>query len=125
MGKLFNPYEWIPKTEKKQRFCSIEKPKNTAVIESEIEEIICRIENFRIDLTENYADWLSIGFSLAAEFGENGRGYFHRVSKLHSAYDLYACNLQFDRCLRGQKGGISIKTFFYLAKSAGVNISIK
>ena len=118
----FNPYDWIPKPEKRLQSYSIPQFKSTSDIESDIDTIVCRIESYKIDLTMNYKDWLSIGFSLAAALGENGRGYFHRVSRFHSDYDYQACNLQFDKCAKRQKSGISIKTFFYLAQSAGIDV---
>jgi hypothetical protein len=123
-SQKFNPYDWIPKPKKQAQFCPVSQTKSTSGIESDIDTIICRIESYKLDLTLNYADWLSIGFSLAAALGENGRGYFHRVSRFHPDYNYQACNLQFDKCLKRQKSGISIKTFFYLAQSAGIDIRV-
>lgn len=120
----FNPYDWIPKPEKQVTPAPVARTKNATGIESDIEVVVSRIESYRLDLTLNYADWLSIGFSLAADLGESGRGYFHRVSRFHPDYNYQACNLQFDKCLKRQKGGISIKTFFYLAQSAGIDIRV-
>lgn len=120
----FNPYDWIPKPEKQVTHYPFAKPKSTAGIESDIEVIVSRIESNRLDLTLNYADWLSIGFSLAAELGESGRDYFHRLSRFHPDYDYQACNLQFDKCLKRGKSGVSIKTFFFLAQQAGIDIRV-
>lgn len=120
----FNPYDWIQRPEKQIPSYPVSKPKSTTSIESDIEVIVSRIESYKIDLTLNYADWLSIGFSLAAALGETGRSYFHRVSRFHPDYNYQACNLQFDKCLKRQKSGISIKTFFYLAQSAGIDIRV-
>lgn len=120
----FNPYDWIPKPKKQEQFCPVSHNKSTSGIESDIDTIVCRIERYKLDLTLNYADWLSIGFSLAASLGESGRVYFHRVSMFHPDYDYQACNLQFDKCVKRGKGGISIRTFFYLAQSAGIDIIV-
>jgi len=64
-----------------------------------------------VDITSSYAAWFEIGCSLAAEFGENGRGYFHQISQHHPNYRIDKTNLQYDRCF---KGGYSytIATFF-------------
>lgn len=120
----FNPYDWITKPNKQLQTPQFPQFKGTSDIELDIDTIVCRIESYKIDLTMNYKDWLSIGFSLADALGENGRGYFHRVSRFHSDYDYQACNLQFDKCVKRQKSGNSIKTFFYLAQSAGIDIRV-
>lgn len=125
MEKIFNPYEWLPITSQQQGYRVIRESSCSTINETEIDEIVSRIENLRLDITRNYKDWLSIGFALVSELGEYGREYFHRVSRFHPDYNIYSCNIQFDKCIRSPKGGISIKTFFYLAKSAGINIRIK
>lgn len=122
MEKLFNPYEWIPKTEEHPHFKKMQKSRSAVAIENEVENIITRIENRQIDLTINYTNWVVIGFSFASEFGEAGRDYFHRVSKFHPDYKIHTCDLQFDFCLKRPQGRITVKTFFFLAKSAGINI---
>lgn len=120
----FNPYDWIQKPEKQKIQVPAATITPTTDQTRDIEVVVSRIENYRLDLTLNYADWLSIGFSLAADLGESGRGYFHRVSRFHPDYDYQACNLQFDKCLKRNKSGISIKTFFFLAQQAGIDIRV-
>lgn len=124
MTKKFNPLEWLPKPEKKTIPRPAARQVTTAGVEQEIEVIVSRIESYRLDLTLNYADWLSIGFALASELGEFGRDYFHRVSCFHPDYNFEQCNLQFDKCLKRNKTGVSIKTFFYLAHGAGIDIRV-
>ena len=119
----FNPYDWLQKPEKQKIPRPAARQAQSAGIEHEIEVIVSRIENYRLDLTLNYADWLTIGFALADAMGEGGRDYFHRVSRFHPNYDFQQCNIQFDKCLRRNKSGISIKTFFYLAQGAGISIN--
>ncbi|MBW8334853.1 MAG: PriCT-2 domain-containing protein [Prolixibacteraceae bacterium] len=120
----FNPYKWLPKTDWQSRPRTNAGPKSTTGIAHDIEVIVSRIESNRLDLTLNYSDWLSIGFSLAAELGESGRDYYHRLSRFHPDYSYQACNLQFDKCLKRGKSGVSIKTLFYLAQSAGIDIRV-
>ena len=129
-AKSFNPYEWIPTSERilkqdklPEAYNSI-KSKRTSSIEFDIEVIVSRIESFRIDLTLNYQDWLKIGFGLADALGEAGRGYFHRVSCFHPDYSYQACNLQFDKCQKRNVNGATIKSFFRLAKEAGIDIRV-
>jgi hypothetical protein len=118
----FNPDEWLmkPKTAKQKPTVSRDKTKTGT--EHDIEVVTRRIEAHQLDLTMNYQDWLNIGFALSDEFGESGRGYFHRLSRFHPDYNHDECNRQFDKCLKGRRSGVSIKTFFYLAQSAGINI---
>ena len=52
-----------------------------AVADNDIETYISTIEQSGIDITGNYATWRDLGFSLAEEYGETGRDYFHRISK--------------------------------------------
>jgi len=121
--KKFNPYDWIPNQKDLIKTLPARPNNNISGVQNDIEVIIQRIEGYQLDLTANYHDWLSIGFSFADELGEIGREYFHRISKFHPKYNFQECNRQFDKCLNRQQRGVSIKTFFYLAQSAGVNIN--
>jgi len=120
--KTFNPQDWLtqptpqPKVTEQQTF-------NTDSQTDEVERIIQSIEANRTDITSSYTDWVNIGFAFSDEFGENGRNLFHRVSQFHPNYSTQECNKQFDNCLRSKGHGISIKTFFYLAKDAGIDIT--
>lgn len=117
---IFNPHDWIdvPVAQK-----SIQKTYDHPVNpDEEIEIITCRIEDARLDLTCNYHDWLIIGFALSDEMGEAGRSYFHRLSCFHPKYKPAECDQQYDRCMKRGRRGISIRSFYYLAQQAGVNI---
>ena len=122
--KKFNPYDWIPKPQKNKPAPRQQPVRNPGGTQYEVEIIIRRIEANQLDLTANYMDWLSIGFSLADEFGESGRNYFQRVSQFHPDYDYKNCSKQFDKCIRQHKCGITIKTFFYMCRNAGINIKV-
>lgn len=121
-SKKFNPYDWIQG--KTNLVPTIATEKVLLPMHNDIEVIVSRIEDYRLDLTVNYQDWLSIGFALADEIGEPGRGFFHRLSKFHPSYDYNECDKQFDKCLVRQQRGISIKTFFFMAQSAGIDIRV-
>lgn len=92
-------------------------------ISDEINLIISRIEASAIDIAPNYADWRDLGFALADALGESGRQYYHRLSRFYSKYTETETNNQFDNCLKAKKQGITIKTLYHLAKSAGINIA--
>lgn len=77
------------------------------------------IETNGIDITEHYGDWFAIGQSLAAEFGEAGRGWFHTVSAQSPKYRADACDKQYTRCMR-TCARMSIATFFWHCKHHGI-----
>lgn len=92
-------------------------------VSSEINLIVSRIEASAIDIAPNYADWRDLGFALADALGESGRQYYHRLSRFYSGYTETETNKQFDNCLKAKGHGVTIKTLYHLAKSAGINIA--
>lgn len=87
-------------------------------------EIIDQIVSRRLNLCENYHEWLRIAFALAHQFNERGREYFHIVSQYSSKYDPVVADKQFSACLKHYNAGgqATIATFYYYCKSAGVRI---
>lgn len=75
----------------------------------------------RIDITKQYENWFKIGCALAYEFGEDGRYWFHLVSRVYEQYNEGDCDIQYNRCLKYKKDdGVKIGTFFYICKRYGV-----
>lgn len=95
---------------------------NESDVEKEISLVVNRIVAAGIDLTNDYNDWLRLGFALVDALGEGGREHFHHLSSLCPKYEPKACDRQYDACLHGQGGGVTIATFFHMAKEAGVDI---
>lgn len=91
----------------------------------EVERIIREIEQRSIDIAPDYKDWMELGFALADGFGENGREYYHRISRFHSDYQREKTDRQFTNCLRANGHGITIRSFFHLAGRAGIPLSTK
>jgi hypothetical protein len=120
----FNPGKWLNQLKPNRKFNPAPMDKNLTRIQYHVEVILRRIENYRLDLTCSYEDWLKLGFAFAHEFGKTGRNYFHRVSKFHPEYDPAKCDEQYEKCLKRGKSGVSIKTFFAAARDAGVNIRV-
>ena len=75
------------------------------------------------DITSSYDEWLKAGFALADGLGENGRDIYHLISSLYPNYNQAECDKQFDACLKSHGHGVTIKTFFHMAKQAGVDIA--
>jgi len=99
-------------------------PTPGADLQGDIELVTQRIEEAGIDLTADYGDWLRIGFALADAIGESGRSYFHRLSRFYPSYNQQECDRQYDNCLRSTGHGVTIRTFFQLAKDHGISVSI-
>ena len=74
------------------------------------------------NITEDYHSWLVVSFALASTFGEAGREYFHVVSKQSAKYNAKKSDQQYDIALNRKSSGITIGTFFYFCKEAGIEI---
>lgn len=90
--------------------------------QSQVEALITIINSKTIDIAPNYDEWLSIGFSLANEFGERGRQYYNAISQFYTGIRTISANDQYTKCLKGDGSGITIKTFFFLCKVAGIEL---
>lgn len=77
-----------------------------------------------INLCDDYHTWLKLGFALSEQFGEDGRDYYHELSKMSSKYKHSVCDKQFTACLRAKGTGnpVNISTFYYLAQKNGVAV---
>jgi hypothetical protein len=93
---------------------------NNSTRANDVESVISQLEANRIDITSDYHDWLSVAFALANEFGEAGRGYFHRVSRFHPGYRPTETDQQYSECLNRGRSGKTIRSFFWLAGQYGV-----
>jgi predicted P-loop ATPase len=96
------------------------KPLNFIHTQSKFEKVMERIDT---DITGNYHQWRDIGFAIASEFGESGRGYYHHISSYSPTYDAKTCDKQYTYCCRPYNGGIKIGTFYYYAKLNGIDVS--
>lgn len=91
----------------------------------DVEKTVSRIEAARIDITNGYDNWLKLGFALADGFGINGLPFYKRLSQFYPGYNPSECESQFHNCLKGNRKGITIKTFFQIAKEHGISIKEK
>lgn len=98
-------------------------PKDVDVTEH-IETVVGRIEAGGVDIAPDYDTWLRVGFAMADGLGERGRTFFHRVSRLYAGYSQAETDKQFTNCLNGKGHGVSIATFFEVARRAGIEIGV-
>lgn len=118
-NKTFNPFEWLDPTPKP---CSISMKYGQSDMYTNIEEITQQIESANIDIAPSYAEWRDLGFALADALGEDGRRYYHRLSRFYPNYSSDETDKQFNACLNAHGHGITIRTLFHLAKQAGISL---
>ncbi|MDD2214970.1 MAG: DUF3987 domain-containing protein [Bacteroidales bacterium] len=124
--KTFNPANWQPVEPAKQISLPAQSlPFGEVGGASDLELVVTRIESASIDIAPNYADWRDLGFALADALGESGRNYYHRLSRFYPSYSQSETDKQYSACLASHGHGVTIKTLYHLAKSAGIDIAIK
>ena len=119
--ETFIPSDWLPSDIRQvpEPQASHPEPKD------DIELITQRIEATRTDITAGYSNWRDLGFALADALGESGRSIYHRLSRFNNGYTPEECDRQYDRCLNAHGTGITIRTFFQLAKEHGISLTTK
>ncbi|WP_307756621.1 PriCT-2 domain-containing protein [uncultured Alistipes sp.] len=104
---------WIsPKEEHKKNQKTLFWFERAAFVSMLVEEIERRF----VDITDGYEAWFAIGCSLASSMGEDGRSFFHRVSRFHLKYDRRQCDQQYDGCM-AFKDRYTIGTLFHYCKA--------
>ena len=88
--------------------------KNNNDYENDIEKIVREIEHRRIDITNNYHDWMLVAMALAGTCGATGEHYFHRISQFHPKYDNAEAHRMYQSCVRNTHGAVGIGTIVYL-----------
>ena len=87
-----------------------------------IESIINYLEKHNKSITLGYERWSRVGYALKNEFGEDGREYFHDLSKLDGkgVYSYQKVNTQFDNGDRRHGDHkVTIASILFLAKEQG------
>jgi predicted P-loop ATPase len=81
------------------------------------------MQKINTDIAPDYHEWINVGFAIASEFGEEGRNYFHHVSSFSSKYNQKDCDDKYTSLLRSNNSGVTIATFYYYCKRAGIETS--
>ncbi len=130
--KIFNPKAWIPADSKPapqpqshQNQPQTATPASGNELATDIETITQRIEASCTDIAPTYAQWRDLDFALSDALGENGRSYFHRLSTFYPGYDAANADDQYTKCLRAHGTDVTAKTFFQLAKDAGIPVGTR
>lgn len=109
----------------KPKPAGLKKLPQTIFVQNDFDEIVNQVINRGIDMVDSYQDWLRICFSLADHFGEGGRHYFHLLSRVNHKYKTDKCDKQYTACLKAGKTGITISTFYWYCKQAGIETASK
>jgi hypothetical protein len=126
MKDQFNPTDWLPQEANLLSKRQSSAIRNSAFTQQEdIGEIVQKIESNQIDITGDYSTWRNLGFALSDALGGAGRDYYHRISRFHPEYDPKECDKQFEACLKAKGSGITISTFFHIAKDHGILLEPK
>ncbi len=100
-----------------------EKVQDVVFSKNDFDRLINQIESQELNLCEAYHEWLRIAFSFVHQFKEDGRQYFHQVSKQSPKYSKRITNDQYDACLKAEGSNTTtISTFYYYCKQAGLQI---
>ena len=121
--KIFFAQDWenVPSEIQQKDMPSITPLYNK--VEEDVEHFVREIEQRAIDITPNYKDWVELGFALVDGLGENGREYYHRISRFYPNYQREETDKQYTHCLQSKGQGITIRSFFHLANQAGISLA--
>ena len=75
------------------------------------------------NIAESYSDWLRLGFALADGLGSGGRELYHQLSAMSTKYNEAQCEKKWQQCLARGNGRTTVKTFYFMAQQAGVDLS--
>jgi hypothetical protein len=95
------------------------KTNNSESTRNSVEKNINALQEKRIDIAIDYETWFSIGCSIANEFGEYGRNYFHIISRISNKYTESKAEKQYNHCLKNRYN-YNIATFFFYCKKNNV-----
>jgi len=111
--------QYLPK-ENKNATKKFQSFKFSGHFQSKFETVLSRINT---DITQNYTDWIKIGFAIASEYGENGLDYFKQISQFHPDYDEYKCERKYRSLLSDKASGVKIASFYYVCQQYGIDIT--
>ena len=99
-------------------------PSGDVYLYDEVKFIVFTLVNRHIDITTPYEEWIKLGFALVDGLGEDGRELFHQLSSMNAEYNYEECDKKYTSCMKGNGKGITIQTFFKMAKDVGVDLKL-
>ncbi|MDQ6479828.1 BT4734/BF3469 family protein [Dyadobacter sp. LHD-138] len=117
-SKVYSIQNRIPEKPKSER--QIEK--DATELEKWVSVLTDRIETHTMDICNDYGtEWLLIAFSLSV-LKENGRSYFHRISKQNAKYNEKDTDAKFDNALKTSRF-TNIAKLVSICKDYGIDTS--
>lgn len=110
-SKIFKQY--LPKKETK-------KVPKQVFVKSDFDEMVNQAS--RLNLFEDYKDYIELSFALVSEFKSGGRSYFHALCSGSSKYNREQADKHYDIALRRSGTGITIKSVYFKFKEAGISL---
>jgi hypothetical protein len=123
--KKFNPGEFLNKektTSPAPQQASSANFIPTNDLAADIQSLVEQVEASAIDITAGYECWRDIGFALVEALGEDGRDFFHRLSRFNASYDPAEADKQYTACLRSRGSGITPRSLFHIAQQHGITV---
>jgi len=120
LNEQSQPFKDYVKRETKAEIKAFESFKGGDHYQHKFERVLSRVN---CDITQGYDNWVKLGFAIASEYGESGLDYFKQLSQYHPDYDAYKTEKKYRSLLGDRNSGITIRTFYYLCKLNGIDIS--
>ena len=89
--------------------------------EDKVGEMVRECVSLGKNIADSYLEYTTLAFALASGFGESGRAYFHALAGVSTKYNSEHADKQFTIALRNPSGGISVGSFYFMLKQAGVS----
>ncbi len=127
----FDPMAWAgqpeqPQTVNEVKVSSVEPATVSAASPDDHEKIMAvgqELLRLGANIADSYSDWLRLGFALADGLGSEGRDLYHQLSAQSAKYREAECEKKWRQCLAKSNGRTTIKTFYFMAQQAGVDLS--
>lgn len=102
------------------------KSTSEVVYMTNIEKVLSEVVKNQIDLTENYEDWVKLGFAFFNEYGdEKGLDYWISFSQFNSGYDYKSALAKWESIKKTPTptNPVTIGTLVHMARQAGIDVS--
>ena len=97
------------------------KESKVIVVKSDFDQMVN--EASRLNLFDDYSDYIKLAFALSDEFGELGRDYFHALCSSSPKYNCEKCAKDYNTALKRQGQGITMASVYFIFKNAGIQLT--
>ena len=90
--------------------------------DSEVGRMVQEVVTMGVNIAPDYKTYRDLAFAIANGFGEGGRQWFHALCRSDAKYNSQQADNQFDHAIKGKKRGVTVGTFYWMLKQAGVKL---